>query len=96
MSDMTTNIIRKNLIEYTQNQCGLHNIPMMDDVAVEPWWNPDAKLWERTYEKMLVIEDRAILLVPKSLVSRGIAYDFNKYHRQFVLNFVRRQELVVV
>jgi hypothetical protein len=93
VSDMTTNIIRKNLIEYTQSQCELHDIPMMDGVAANPWWNPDARRWERSYEKTLVIEDRRILFVPKSLVSRGIAYDFDRYHRQFVLNFVQRAEL---
>jgi hypothetical protein len=93
VSDMTTNIIRKNLIEYTQTQCELHNIAMMDGIATNPWWNPNARRWERTYEKMLVIEGRPILLVPKSLVSRGIAYDFDRYHRQFVLNFVQREEL---
>jgi len=42
---------------------------------------------------MLVVNGQPILLVPKSLVSRGIAYDFDRYHRHFVLNFVRREEL---
>lgn len=93
-SDMTTNIVRKNLIEYTQNQCELHDIPMMEGIATNPWWNAKTRQWERTHETMLVIKDRPILLVPKSLVSRGIAYSFDRYHRQFVLNFVKSEHLV--
>lgn len=93
VSDMTTNVIRRNLIEYTQTQCELHDIPMMKGIATNPWWNAQARRWERSHETMLVIDEQPILLVPKSIVSRGIAYDFDKYHRHFVLNFVRREEL---
>lgn len=93
VSDMTTNIIRKNLIEYTQNQCLLHNIPMRQGVATNPWWNAEMRRWERTHETMLVIKDQPILLVPKSLVSRGAFYSMEHYHRQWVLNFVRREHL---
>ncbi|MGK5037854.1 hypothetical protein [Janthinobacterium sp. LB3P118] len=93
VSDMTTNIIRKNLIEYTQSQCELHGIPMIDGIATNPWWNADTRQWESSHETMLVIDDEPILLVPKSLVSRGIAFDFDRYHRHFVLNFVKIQEI---
>jgi hypothetical protein len=93
VSDMTTNIIRKNLIEYTQNQCNLHGIPMRPGIATNPWWNAELRRWERTHEKMLVINDRPILFVPKSFVSRGTFYSMDKYHRQWVLNFVKREHL---
>lgn len=92
-SDMTTNIIRKNLIEYTQDQCALHDIPMKENVPTNPWWNAAERRWERSYETMLVIDGQPILLVPKSIVSRGIAYSLDRYHRQFVLNFVKREHL---
>lgn len=92
-SDMTTNIIRKNLIEYTQNQCELHDIPMTKAVATNPWWNAESRRWVRSHETMLVIDQQPILLVPKSLVSRGIAYTLDRYHRQFVLNFVKKEHL---
>lgn len=93
VSDMTTNIIRKNLIEYTKDQCELHGIPMQDGVATNPWWNPETRQWARTHETMLVVDEQPILLVPKSLVSRGVAYDFGRYHRHFVLNFVKQVEI---
>ncbi|MES1981120.1 MAG: hypothetical protein V4443_01470 [Pseudomonadota bacterium] len=94
VSDMTTNIIRKNLIEYTQSQCMLHDIPTTPEVATNPWWNAESRRWERTHETMLVINDRPILLVPKSLVSRGAFYAMGQYHRHWVLNFVKREHLV--
>ena len=44
VSDITTNIIREKLIEYTQSQCDLHNIPMRS-VPGGKLWNPIEKRW---------------------------------------------------
>ncbi len=38
VSDMTTNIIRSNLIKYTQEQCNLHNISMTSGIASGLFW----------------------------------------------------------
>lgn len=93
VSDMTTNIIRKNLIDYTQRQCDLHNIKLQNDVATGPWWDRVNRQWNWSHERMLIINDRPILLVPKSIVSYGRWFTADKYHRQFVLNIVKREQL---
>ncbi|MDO8071481.1 hypothetical protein O3299_08070 [Janthinobacterium sp. SUN176] len=93
VSDMTTNIIRHNLIEYTQTQCDLHGIQMRDMVATGPWWDSQNRQWQWSHERMLIVDERPILLVPKCIVSYGRAYSADIYHRQFVLNFVKRAQL---
>lgn len=93
LSDMTTNIIRKSLIEYTQNQCILHGIPLVEDVPSGFYWNRRTMLWEQEYTRMLVIEDQIILLVPKGVVSFCLDYTPNRYYHHFILNFLQNDHL---
>jgi hypothetical protein len=93
VSDMTTNIIRANLIEYTQNQCELYGIELTEDVPTGAYWVPETRQWEWSLDRMLIVDGLPILLVPKCIVSYCRAYSTNTYHRQFILNFVRREQL---
>jgi hypothetical protein len=92
VSDMTTNIIRAQLVEYTQEQCKLHGIPVRENTPVGPLWDNDAKEWIHSHTTMLVIGHRPILLVPKNLVSFSKNYNLGKYHTHFVLNYIKRQQ----
>ncbi|HXM01827.1 MAG TPA: hypothetical protein VN939_04450, partial [Chthoniobacterales bacterium] len=69
VSDMTTNIIRQNLIEYTQRQCDLMGIPLTEDVPSGFFWDFSSMAWQQELTAMLVMGDRKILLVPKAVVS---------------------------
>lgn len=64
-SDMTTNIIRSQLIRYTKRQCQLWKIPLTPDVPSGKMWNRADKRWEEMYEEMLVVSGNKLLLVPK-------------------------------
>lgn len=93
LSDMTTNIITKSLMEYTINQCVLHGISLTDDIESDYYWNRKSRKWETTFGKMLIIEGRKIMLVPKGIVSFSRAYAPEKYYNHFVLNFLQNEEL---
>jgi hypothetical protein len=93
VSDMTTNIIRGHLIDYTQNQCLLHGIALRADTATGPCWNRATHAWEVGYDDMLVVDDKVILLVPKAIVSFAKIFALGKYHQHFVLNFLKHEQL---
>lgn len=93
LSDMTTNIIRMNLIEYTQSQCKLHGIPLTDGVASGYYWNKSLTRWEQTHTQQLIIDDRIILLVPKGIASFSKTYTSEKFYNHFVLNFLQGEEI---
>lgn len=101
VSDMVTNIIRKKLIEYTNKQCDMWGIELTRAETL-PYWNPVAREWETTDDNLLVIEDREILLIPKSIVSPMDMYQMSKYKWHYVIereqNFhlARRTALVKV
>lgn len=93
LSDMTTNIITKHLIEYTQNQCRLHNIQLSQGVNSGFFWNNRQIEWQSEHTEMLVINERKLLLVPKGVVSFCKAYVPDRYYRQFVLDFLQNENI---
>ena len=93
VSDMTTNIIRSNLIRYTQAQCDLLGIPLRNDVPSGFYWNSSTRNWNEELTQMLVIGNRKILLVPKAVVSYVKEFDHGKYHQHFALEFLQDDHL---
>ncbi len=93
MSDMTANIIKKQLIEYTQSQCRLWGIPLTPDTPSGYFWESTTQSWENHYTDMLVADGRKILLVPKRIVSFSTEYTPSQYTQHFVLNFLQNEQL---
>ncbi|WPQ63285.1 hypothetical protein SIO70_00210 [Chitinophaga sancti] len=95
LSDMTTNIIKQSLIEYTKCQCILHEIPLTPDIPTGFYWNRGETCWEQVRTDALIIEGRPILLVPKGVVSFCADYTPQEYYSHFVLNFMRNEQLLL-
>jgi hypothetical protein len=93
VSDITTNLIRGQLIKYTQNQCKLWGIPLQVDVPSGVVWNKVILEWEEFHTDMLVIDGKKILLVPKSIVTYSKEYSSQKYCQHFVLHFLQREHI---
>jgi hypothetical protein len=51
ISDLTTNVIRKSLIEYTQAECHLHGIKLERAVACAPVWDEVERDWHQGYPR---------------------------------------------
>jgi len=92
ISDITTNIIKKQLADYTKEQCQLLGIPTQS-VPMGPFWDQHSSSWKSVYTDLPVCDDEQIILVPKSIVRYTLEYDYKKYYRQFVLNFLREEHI---
>ena len=93
ISDLTTNIIKGPLIEYTQAQCDLHSIVLSGQVGSGPIWNAALRKWEQKYVKLPIIDRRKIVLVPKASVRWAINFSHTEYYNKFVLEFLQAQHL---
>jgi hypothetical protein len=92
ISDLTTNVLRAHLADYTLAQCELYGIPRQAS-ALPPCFNTPSMRWEARYFDLPVYRHSPILLVPKSIVRRSPAYNHQQYYQHFVLNFLQEEEL---
>ena len=93
LSDMTTNIIRKHLIDYTIAQCNLHNIQLQANIPSGFYWNRGTNQWEQQLCDTLVVNNNKILLVPKGVASFCKDYVPSRYYQHYVLNFMQNEHL---
>ena len=92
ISDITTNVIRRSLIDYTQYQCELYGIPMRR-VPSGFFWDAPNKDWRQEYLQLPVINDQKLILTPKYSVRYQVGVDHSKYRSQFVLEFLQEEHL---
>jgi hypothetical protein len=92
ISDLTTNVIRKHLAEYTKEQCNLWNIPVQS-TALPPFYNPDENEWESDFFDLPRVNSRALLLVPKAIVRYHPAFDHTQYYQNIVLEYLQTTEI---
>lgn len=94
ISDMIANIIKKELIDYTKQQCDINNIPLTSGVQTGFFWDPIKKLWENKLDDMLVIDGKRIILVPRLIVSYAKEYTASKFVQHFALNYLQEQNII--
>ncbi|HCS78997.1 TPA: hypothetical protein DIV55_04620 [Patescibacteria group bacterium] len=63
ISNIATDIIKSQLIEYTQAQCFLFNVPM-SSVASDLIWDVANTKWTNQYADLPVCNGRSVILVP--------------------------------
>jgi hypothetical protein len=70
ISDISANVLKRFLIDYTQRQCAIWDIPTKQGVPVSHIYDESKQSWEDSYEDLPVspIDGSEILLVPRRLV----------------------------
>lgn len=93
ISDITTNLIRPALIEYTQRVCEYYEIPLQDGVSSGVIWQTSNKTWGQGFVKLPVPDiGGKLLLVPKAIVRINVGYDSSEYYRHYLLEHMQSNE----
>ncbi len=92
ISDITTNIVRFLLIEYTQEQCKLHGINLVGTYPTGRYWDIDVGEWINSYEPLPIIDGQRIILVPKYSVRRSLSLNSQEYYSHHILNYIAEEE----
>lgn len=92
ISDVTTNIIRGQLLEYTEAQCALHGIKTQR-VQGGVHWDLQSHKWVNRYANLPLVNGRRILLIPKACVRFRPAVTAQEFYNDFVLDFLEAEHL---
>jgi len=92
ISDLTTNIIRYHLVEYTIDQCILLGIQTRQ-LPLSPYYSAYDNEWISDYFQLPMASGKPILLVPKAIVRYDTAYDVQSYYSNFVLAYLQAEHL---
>ncbi|MEL6693462.1 MAG: hypothetical protein AAFQ12_10580 [Pseudomonadota bacterium] len=93
ISDLTTNIIRGKLAEYTLAQCDLHGVPVHDVRTLGPSWNPARRNWEAQTYRLPLHNGKPILLVPKTSVRLRLSIDSQEFYNFHMVEFYQAEYL---
>lgn len=93
ISDITTNIVRGPLVEFTQDAAGFYGIPLKKNVATGRTWNSSLLKWETSYADLPVLSSGPLLLVPKCVVRRRPTFDPAEYIDHYILPILQEEEL---
>ncbi len=92
ISDMTINIIRLELLEYTRTQCLQLGIPLTS-VPGGFRWNPDHERWDNGYAYLPIVNGTRVLFIPKAAVRYRLALNHQQYYRHFVLDYLQAENI---
>ncbi|RVQ55866.1 hypothetical protein [Sinorhizobium meliloti] len=93
ISDLTTNILRGLLAEYTAQQCELHNVTVHPTNVLGPVWSPARRDWEAQALMLPRYARRPILLVPKFSVRFRLSLDSQEFYNKHMIEFLRSEYL---
>lgn len=93
ISDVTTNIIRQPLIDYTQEMAEHYGVPI-EQLSGGRTWDPDAGMWaQETYASLPKTPVGPLLLVPKVIVRRRLDFNADEYFNHYILKSLGEEEL---
>jgi len=95
VSDIAANLLKQFLIEYTQKQCTLWNIPLTSGVPLEHIFDPISSTWYDGYFDLPVspFDDSPILLVPRRIVRTLPWINYEDYFRMEFSTYLRAKRV---
>ena len=95
ISDITANLIKRFLIEYTQKQCELWGIELSAGVPIEHVFDPENSVWYDGYFDLPVspFDASPILLVPRRIVRTLPWINYDDYFRTEFSTYLRAKRV---
>lgn len=94
-SDIAANLIKKYLIDYTQKQCALWNIPLHTGVPINHIFDPERLEWYDDYIDLPIspVDNSPIILVPRRIVRSLPWINYDDYFRMEFSAYLRAKRI---
>lgn len=92
ISDLTTNIIRKQLLAYTKSQCSIYGIPLKEYNG-PPIWDMQQEEWISQTVEVPFVKKNPVILVPKAIVRRNLSINSGDFYNKHVLTFLQTEHV---
>ncbi|MEK5336097.1 hypothetical protein NSS92_08555 [Bacillus sp. FSL M8-0166] len=80
MSDLVTNLLREKLAEYTIEQSEIYGLELTPEpIEIGVAWDIETLSWKQVRTRALIVKDKLLLLVPKSIVVQRYLYSVEEY-----------------
>jgi hypothetical protein len=89
ISDITANILKRQLIQFTQEVCRKYKIPTQNCPVYA--FNPETLNFQSYFTELPVINGNAKILLPIASVRREPQLNKDRYYRNFVIEFLRAE-----
>lgn len=93
ISDLTTNVLRGLLADYTREQCALHDISTQPTGSLGPIWSIADSDWQSKVLDLPAANGRPVLLVPKYSVRRALSLNSQEFYNHHMVEFLRQEYL---
>ena len=95
ISDITANILKEYLVNYTQEQCQLWNIPVQNGVPVNHIFDPKTQDWYDGYFDLPVspYDGMPILLVPRRIVRTLPWINYDDFFKMEFASYLRAKRV---
>ena len=92
LSDMLTNIIYKELVDFTLEQCLKYGKETQEAPAGCYCWSDTTTRWEQYQGSSLVVNGKPILLVPKNIVRNRYYFTVDQFFSRIILAHIQNEE----
>lgn len=94
ISDITTCLIRRQLVDYTQSVAREYGLSLTPGVPSGPLWDPLRHEWnDSEFHPLPITPSGRLLLLPKAIVRRKLEYSQEEYYRDYIVEYLRESEI---
>jgi hypothetical protein len=93
VSDLTTNILRGPLLDYTKREAQLWGMPLTANLALPAIWDPNLEDWVQAPRETIVVAGSPVILVPKFAVRKVLSLNSQEFYNDHMIPYLQQEYL---
>ena len=95
MSDLLTNVLYKELSEFTVAQCKKYGFQTSKCIDTRYFWNSRTHSWEQYIGESMIVDGKTVLLVPKEIVQSRYRFTCDNYLRSVIVENICEDKAII-